>query len=573
MARASPSRPPVVAAGLQRRPRHALGMPAGSRRHWRKASLDTRDSPAGAPGATVPIPQEPDRSPTVRAAPTAASSSRTRPSGSAISSPWRASPSPSRRARSSASSDRRGRQDDRRPDADRSARPDERLGPCPRRGSTPLPAQNARADRLHAPAVLAVPGPDRPRERRLRRVAVRDAVPPSHQRTREVLEVVDLWEARGRRAGQPVGGMQRRLELACALVHQPALMFLDEPTTGIDPLLRTRIWESCGFDPTGRTMLVTTQYLGRGRACDNVVLIANGRLVAYDTPDGLRRAAIGGDIIDVETVHAFDGAARRVAERLSTNSSARATCRSSWTMPGRRRRPVMDAIGSAVARSRAPGSTGRRSTRSSPRSSAATARFAASRPTQRRLPDEGRSRPVRLLAFLGKELVETIRRPGRPVQPRPRPVPHHGHLRPGLRRLSQPAPDRRRRPARDRPSTGPLGLRGDRRRCPRGDRGDGGPRPPSSNWRTSRSTCGRRTRGRRGALPERRAVGHRRRGQHRRPGPGAYAAFVVPCWPARSIARSSNGSPRRARATRSPQEGQRLAQIRRRSSPRRPGPT
>ena len=55
-------------------------------------------------------------------------------------------------------------------------------------------------------------------------------------------------------------------------------------------------------------MLVTTQYLAEAELCDNVALIANGRLVAYDSPEGLRRAAIGGDIIDVETVHAFDGA-------------------------------------------------------------------------------------------------------------------------------------------------------------------------------------------------------------------------------------------------------------------------
>jgi ABC-2 type transport system ATP-binding protein len=129
-----------------------------------------------------------------------------------------------------------------------------------------------------------------------------------HRRTREVLEVVDLWDARGRRASNLSGGMQRRLELACALVHEPALLFLDEPTTGMDPLLRGRIWDELQrLRSEGRTMLVTTQYLGEAELCDNVALIANGRLVAHATPEGLRREALGGDMVDIETVHAFDG--------------------------------------------------------------------------------------------------------------------------------------------------------------------------------------------------------------------------------------------------------------------------
>jgi ABC-2 type transport system ATP-binding protein len=131
-----------------------------------------------------------------------------------------------------------------------------------------------------------------------------------HRRTREVLELVDLWDARGRRAGQLSGGMQRRLELACALVHSPILMFLDEPTTGIDPLLRERIWEELQrLRNEGRTLLVTTQYLSEAELCDHVALIANGRLVAHDEPEGLRRTAMGGDIIDVETAAPFEGSA------------------------------------------------------------------------------------------------------------------------------------------------------------------------------------------------------------------------------------------------------------------------
>ena len=133
-----------------------------------------------------------------------------------------------------------------------------------------------------------------------------------HRRVREVLELVELWQARGRRAGNLSGGMQRRLELACALVHDPALLFLDEPTTGIDPILRARIWQELQrLRDAGRTMLVTTQYLGEAEMCDHVALIANGRLVAHATPEDLRRQAVGGHVLDVETVAAFDAAQLR----------------------------------------------------------------------------------------------------------------------------------------------------------------------------------------------------------------------------------------------------------------------
>jgi ABC-2 type transport system ATP-binding protein len=131
-----------------------------------------------------------------------------------------------------------------------------------------------------------------------------------HRRTREVLELVDLWEARGRRAGALSGGMQRRLELASALVHRPDLLFLDEPTAGIDPLLRAKVWEELHrLRDDGRTLLVTTQYLNEAEACDSVALIAGGRLIALATPDELRRLAIGGDEIEIETAALFDGSA------------------------------------------------------------------------------------------------------------------------------------------------------------------------------------------------------------------------------------------------------------------------
>ena len=132
------------------------------------------------------------------------------------------------------------------------------------------------------------------------------------RRTREVLQWVDLWDVRSRRAGRLSGGMQRRLELASALVHDPAIGFLDEPTAGIDPLLRATIWQELGrLRDAGRTLLVTTQYVNEAESCDAVVLIAEGRAIATGTPDELRRTAMGGDVIVIETRDPIDAATLR----------------------------------------------------------------------------------------------------------------------------------------------------------------------------------------------------------------------------------------------------------------------
>ena len=114
------------------------------------------------------------------------------------------------------------------------------------------------------------------------------------------LEVVDLNEARNKLARNLSGGMQRRLELACALVHSPDVLFVDEPTAGIDPMLRQAIWDELRrLRDEGRTLLVTTQYVGEAEYCDQVALIADGELVAFDTPDELRRLVFGGEVLEV----------------------------------------------------------------------------------------------------------------------------------------------------------------------------------------------------------------------------------------------------------------------------------
>ena len=129
------------------------------------------------------------------------------------------------------------------------------------------------------------------------------------RRTKDVLKLLDLWDARDQRASRLSGGMQRRLELACALVHDPSFLVLDEPTAGIDPLLRATIWsELHRLRDAGRTLLITTQYVNEAEECDQVALIAHGRLIAFAPPDELRRAADGGHAIEIETTGLFDGA-------------------------------------------------------------------------------------------------------------------------------------------------------------------------------------------------------------------------------------------------------------------------
>jgi ABC-2 type transport system ATP-binding protein len=130
-----------------------------------------------------------------------------------------------------------------------------------------------------------------------------------YRRRRAVLELLDLWSVRNRRAGALSGGMRRRLELAAALVHEPDLLILDEPTAGIDPLLRRTVWnEIHRLRERGVTSLVTTQYVTEAEECDLVALISGGHLIAFGTPNELRRSAFGGDVVEVTTSHVFDAA-------------------------------------------------------------------------------------------------------------------------------------------------------------------------------------------------------------------------------------------------------------------------
>lgn len=99
---------------------------------------------------------------------------------------------------------------------------------------------------------------------------------------------------------QASGGERRRLMLASAIVHQPEVLFLDEPTVGVDPVLRQKIWGRFReLADKGRSLIVTTQYVGEAAYCDYVAVLAEGRILALETPQDLRQLAYGGELVDV----------------------------------------------------------------------------------------------------------------------------------------------------------------------------------------------------------------------------------------------------------------------------------
>jgi ABC-2 type transport system ATP-binding protein len=127
----------------------------------------------------------------------------------------------------------------------------------------------------------------------------RDAV---GDRLHEVMDMVGLWERRSAKVMTYSGGMRRRLEIARGLLHSPRVLFLDEPTVGLDPQTRASIWSYLHElrDREDITIFLTTHYMDEAEHCDRIAIVDHGRIVAEDTPEALK-ASVGTDRVAIET--------------------------------------------------------------------------------------------------------------------------------------------------------------------------------------------------------------------------------------------------------------------------------
>src|SRR5437879_4345718 len=140
----------------------------------------------------------------------------------------------------------------------------------------------------------------------------------------ELLELVDLAQWRDAPAKNLSGGMRRRLEIARGLVHRPKIFFLDEPTTGLDPVSRVAVWEMITSIKGRRnlTVLITTHYMDEAdRLCDRIAIVDHGKLVALDSPAALKASVPGSNVIEVQ----FDNPPADWEQRL--REIGRASCR------------------------------------------------------------------------------------------------------------------------------------------------------------------------------------------------------------------------------------------------------
>jgi ABC-2 type transport system ATP-binding protein len=136
------------------------------------------------------------------------------------------------------------------------------------------------------------------------------------QRTAELIEAFDLAHFIDRPVSTYSGGQKRRLELALGIIHQPELLFLDEPTTALDPQSRARLWDEIRtLRKNGTTVFVTTHYMDEADSlCDRIAVMDHGQVIALDTPEELKRR-MSSDVISIELdVEMLNDAAERVSD-------------------------------------------------------------------------------------------------------------------------------------------------------------------------------------------------------------------------------------------------------------------
>jgi ABC-2 type transport system ATP-binding protein len=132
-----------------------------------------------------------------------------------------------------------------------------------------------------------------------------------NERIKDLLNVVGLADRSDFTVGSYSGGMKRRLEIVRSLVHRPRILFLDEPTTGLDPQARNAVWEHLKLihKTEGITLVITTHYLDEAEGlCDRLAIIDYGKLVALDTPANLKRKVSGGDVVEADFAKMPDAA-------------------------------------------------------------------------------------------------------------------------------------------------------------------------------------------------------------------------------------------------------------------------
>ena len=137
------------------------------------------------------------------------------------------------------------------------------------------------------------------------------------RRIKDLLTMVELWDRRRGSVRAFSGGMKRRLEIARGLLHHPRVLFLDEPTLGLDPQTRRHIWDYLNElrQREGLTIFLTTHYMDEAENCGRIAIIDHGSIVALDTPDGLKDK-VGGDVLTIATAD-NQAAANEIRKRYS----------------------------------------------------------------------------------------------------------------------------------------------------------------------------------------------------------------------------------------------------------------